>query len=99
MEPDYKQILLQFIASLTLDENEGDLSESIATVLDMIDEHIEWEDLNDLGTKLGKMGVTTLNGTSLVDEFEDEDYGEFEERDEDMDFEEDDDEFAHWDRH
>lgn len=86
MEIDYRQILLQFIASLTLDENEGDISESISTVLEMIEENIEWDDLADLGTKLGKRGVTTLNGTSLVGEddelYDDEGWwGEFEERD------------------
>ena len=87
MEIDYRQILLQFIASLTLDENEGDISESISTVLEMIEENIEWDDLADLGTKLGKRGVTTLNRTSLVgedDELYDEEWGEFEERDDDL---------------
>jgi hypothetical protein len=90
MEPDYKKILLQFIASLTLSEDQGEIEEDIAAVFDAIDMDIEWDDLDDLGRKLGKMGITTLYGSSLEDDFEEE--NEFEEWDEDKDFEVDDDE-------
>lgn len=76
---DYKQLLLQFIGTLTLDENTGDVSDSISTILDRMDMDLEWDDLSDLGDQLGKMGITTLYGTSLG--YDDEDDDDFVEED------------------
>ena len=60
-----KQILLQFIASLTLCEHMGDVSNDIDKVFDMLEINIEWSDLDELYKELGKMGITTLHGTKL----------------------------------
>lgn len=71
--PDYKTILLQFIASLTLADHLGDVGNDIGEVLKQIGLEIEWDEPSDLGTALGKMGITTLYGTELgEDEDEDE---------------------------
>lgn len=71
-ELDYRDILLRFIASLTLCEHMGDVADDIETVLDILGIKLEWEDLYDLRMKLGKMGIKTLYGTALIDD-EDED--------------------------
>lgn len=64
-EPNYKDILLQLIASLTLSDHMGDVAGDIDGALKQAGVDIEWDDLSDLGRKLGKMGVTTLYGTKL----------------------------------
>jgi hypothetical protein len=58
-------LLLQFIASLTIADHLGDVAEDIRVVLDRLGIDVEWDDLSDLGTELGLLGVTTLHGTSL----------------------------------
>lgn len=72
MEPNYREILLRLIGSLTLADHMGDASEDALQALKMamperaeeIDE-MEWE---DLGSWLGKShGVTTLVDTPLWD--------------------------------
>ncbi|KKK84011.1 hypothetical protein LCGC14_2787650 [marine sediment metagenome] len=65
---DYRKLLLQFIGSLTLADHLGDVSDDIDTVLKRLDVSVEWDELGELGDALGKMGVTTLYGTSLVDD-------------------------------
>lgn len=74
-ELDYRDILLKFIASLTLCEHMGDVADDIETVLGCLGIELEWEDLDDLRKQLHKMSITTLYGTPLVyedDEDEDE---------------------------
>lgn len=63
----HRRVLLELIGSLTLCDHMGDAADDINKALKMIGLKIEWDDLSDLGTKLGKMGVTTLWGTSLAD--------------------------------
>ncbi len=65
---DYKGLLLQFIASLTLCDHMGDVADDVSKILKTIGLKIEWEDWHDLGNKLAKMGVTTLYGTLLREE-------------------------------
>ena len=66
---DYKTLLLQFIASLTLAEHIGDVSEEIDEVLKRVGRiDLLYEDMSDLRTALGKEGVTTLYGTELTGE-------------------------------
>lgn len=66
--PEHK-LLLELIASLTLADHMGDVSSDVYTVLKRLDMQeaveAEWEGL--IGV-LGKMGVTTLYGTSLGDD-------------------------------
>ena len=64
-DPDYRQILLQLIGSLTLADHMGDAAGDVAQALKMAGLDIEWDDLNELGARLGQMGVTTLHGTPL----------------------------------
>ncbi len=61
-------VLLKFIASLTLCDHMGDVCDDINEVLKQLDIDIDYEDLSDLGSKLGEIGITTLQGTSMVDE-------------------------------
>lgn len=70
---DYKYLLIKFVASLTLCEHMGDVADDIETVLDLLGLELEWEDLDELREKLHKMGVTTLYGTALIDDEDDED--------------------------
>ena len=67
---DYKTLLLQFIASLTLAEHMGDVSEVIDEVLKRVGriDLLDYKDMSDLRTALGKEGVTTLYGTELTGE-------------------------------
>ena len=64
---DYRELLLQFIASLTLCDHMGDVAGDIEKVLKEMGLTFEWDDLDDLRTKLGEMGVTTLYGTKILD--------------------------------
>lgn len=62
-------LLFRFIATLTLDENFGDVADSISTVLRTLDIAIEYDDLIDLGMQLSRdYGVETLYGTILHEE-------------------------------
>lgn len=65
---DYKGLLLQFIASLTLCDHLGDVADDINCVLKRLDYNIKWDDLSELGDELGKLGITTLYETSLREE-------------------------------
>ena len=72
---EYRALVLSLIGSLTLCDHMGDVSNDVQAVLDRLGINIEWYEWHDLGDALGRMGVTTLYGTSLVDEpDEDEDY-------------------------
>lgn len=66
-EIDYRALLLQFVASLTLADHMGDVGTDVNMVLERIGVEIEWEDWPELGRALGRMGVTTLYGTPLGD--------------------------------
>jgi hypothetical protein len=59
------ELLLKFIASLSLADHMGDVAGDIDIVLERIGIKIEWEDWSDLRNELGRMGVTTLYGTTL----------------------------------
>lgn len=65
MDTDYRTLLLQFIGSLTLCDHMGDVSDNVNEVLNRLGLDIEWSEFNQLGSELGKMGVSTLNGTDL----------------------------------
>lgn len=68
---DYKAVLLQLIASLTLDENGGDIAESVNEALEKIGVDLKaygWffdDATDDLRAGLHRMGVTTLWGTEI----------------------------------
>jgi len=62
---DYKTLLLQFIASLTLCDHMGDVSNDVGLVLKKLNLKIEWDEWGELGRALSDMGVTTLVGTKL----------------------------------
>jgi hypothetical protein len=73
--PDYKAILFGLIGSLTLADDLGDVVDDVKRALKLSGVEIDdddWYELNDLGRLLGKLGFTTLYGTSLADD-EDED--------------------------
>lgn len=65
---DHRALLLSFIGSLCLADHMGDAADATVEVLKRMDIRIEWDDWNELRAKLGKMGITTLYGTSLVSE-------------------------------
>jgi len=65
MDLNYREILLQFIASITLCDHMGDVSNDVSDVLEKIGLNIEWDEWHELGRALGKMGVTTLVGSKL----------------------------------
>lgn len=67
---DYRNLLLQFIGSLTLADHLGDVGNDIETVLKRLDLKIDWDEPHELGQALGKMGITTLYGTRLLEEDE-----------------------------
>lgn len=68
-EPDCRQILLQLIAGMGLCDHMGDVAEDVQRALELAGVDVgEWDDLPDLGRRLGRTGVTTLWGTSLVDD-------------------------------
>lgn len=68
----YRNLILQFIASLTLCDHMGDVADDIARVLKEAGLKLDYDDLTDLGHKLGKLGITTLYGTQLNDEEDEE---------------------------
>lgn len=61
--PDYRQILLCLICSLSLCDNMSDVAGDVGTALKQIGEEIEWDDLEELGEKLRAKGISTLYGT------------------------------------
>jgi len=64
-ETKHKELLLQFIASLTLCENIGDILDDIESVFKRLEMKIPFEDFNELGTALREMKITTLYGTEI----------------------------------
>jgi hypothetical protein len=64
-EPDYRTLLFQFIASLTLADHMGDVAEDIDYVLDEVGFIDVWNDLDELGAILAKQNITTLYGSTL----------------------------------
>ncbi len=64
-EPDYPEILLQLIASLTLCDHMGDVSNDMQRALELAGVAVDWDDEDELRAALHAMGVTTLYGTSL----------------------------------
>jgi hypothetical protein len=65
---DGRDVLLRLVGSLTLCDHMGDVGEAIETALRLIGLNIDWDEWTDLRRELGKMGITTLHGTSLADE-------------------------------
>ena len=66
---EHEWLLLQFIGSLTLCDHMGDVSNDVMEVLRRIGmNEIEWDDMSDLGSAFGELGITTLYDTSLADE-------------------------------
>lgn len=62
-----RELLMTFIASLTLCDNMGEVVDDIAEVLKRLGEDIEWSDFDELRRQLGARGVKTLYGTALID--------------------------------
>ncbi len=72
-EPDYKALLFQLCASLTLCDHMGDVAEDIFDVLKMAglekaEEETGTEDWMDLVLKTLPPGTTTIYGTTLRDD-------------------------------
>ena len=71
---DYRHLLLQFIGSLTLCQHMGDVSNGVYNVLQQLGMDDLDDDCEDGYTKLRcclhQRGITTLVGTSLVDDGE-----------------------------
>lgn len=68
-EIDYRTLLLQLIGSLTLCDHMGDVSNDVDFVLKKLGIEIEdWDEMYELASKLGEMGITTLYGTELTGE-------------------------------
>lgn len=80
---DYRALILAFVGSLTLADHMGDVSNDVEQVLKLLGVKIEWYEWGELGSALGKMGVTTLYGTSLSDDDEVIEDGEMEADDND----------------
>ena len=62
---EWRELVLSFIGGLTLADNTGDMANDIAEVLKILEVNVEWDDLEELGRALGKMGIETLRGTEL----------------------------------
>lgn len=67
-----RALMLSFIASLTLADHMGDVSNDVEMVLKRLGVEIEWGEWDELGRALGRIGVKTLYGTDLTDGEEDE---------------------------
>ncbi len=66
---DYKGVLLSLIAGLGLCDHMGDVVNDVSQALKMIGlQNLEWNELSDLRQVLGKQGVKSLWGTSLLDD-------------------------------
>ena len=59
---DYKKLLLSFIWTLTLADHMGDVLDDIDSVLGRLGINIQWDDADDLRTKLTEMGIGSLYG-------------------------------------
>lgn len=70
--PDHEAILKGLIASLTLCDHMGDVSNDVDLALRRMGVEVEWDDWDELLKALGKLGWRTLNGTSLNDDDDDE---------------------------
>lgn len=64
-EPNYKELLLQFLASLTFADHMGDAGSNMREVCKRIGLPHDWDDFDDLGRILKNMGVTSLYGTAI----------------------------------
>ncbi len=70
-DTEYRNLLLSLIASLTLSDHMGDVSNDVHTCLRRIPDipndvlSCDWE---ELGPRLGRMGIKTLYGTELTGE-------------------------------
>lgn len=66
---DHRELLLQFIASLTLCDHMGDVSYEITCVLERMGVEVPEKDdgdwLGDVRNEMARRQVTTLHGTSL----------------------------------
>ncbi len=65
---DDRTILLQFIASLTLCDHMGDVSNDVSDVLKKLGppyDSWEWDEWHDLSERFRQAGITTLNGTEF----------------------------------
>lgn len=67
-----KKLILQFIASLCLCDHMGDVADDINAVLERLGIEVQWDDLRDLAKWCGRQNITTLYGTSLKDDSEEE---------------------------
>lgn len=65
---DNEKLLLKFIASLTLCDHMGDVSNDVDDVLKKLGIDIDWDEWSDLRQELYLLGITTLNGTELSGE-------------------------------
>lgn len=65
-----KQICLELIASLTIADHMGDVSNELYEALRQLGEvpPDDLEELHELGSWLGSKGITTLYGTSMKDD-------------------------------
>lgn len=73
LEPDYRRILLSLIGSITLADHLGDVASYAEVALKQAGIKLEWGDLDELSTALGRMGVMTLYGTELKSDDEEAD--------------------------
>jgi len=60
-----RDLLLSFIASLTLCDHMGDVCDDVDEVLKRLGEQEDWDEWVDLQRNLAKKGVKTLWGTPL----------------------------------
>jgi hypothetical protein len=72
-EPDYRDVLLKLIGSITSSEHIGDVGGNVQCALKMINIDIEWDEWDELRRALAAMGVTTLFGTPLAYPEDDDD--------------------------
>jgi hypothetical protein len=75
---DYRELLLQVVASLTLCDHIGDVSNVVAEVLDKLEIGVDdWDELGhtwgSVPRQLAQMGVTTLVGTPVWSADDDDD--------------------------
>jgi hypothetical protein len=64
---DYKELLLQFLASLTMCEDIMEVSQDVYFLLNKMEIDVEWEILPDLASYFAEQNITTLYGSSLKD--------------------------------
>ncbi len=76
---EWEKLVLSFIGSLTLCDHMGDVGNDVESVLEILGLDLDgdepWDELSDLGDRLGRMGITTLYGTTLRDDLEGEGEG------------------------